>query len=287
MCADEAAGIACREFSLEWSRALNNKQQQLQQSRDDLCSILTLHLLLHQARITVENRRTSQENPYHQTVLAKTPQQIQQQLIGWSPQIPVGYDSVFVSESLAAHFPFGLEWAKEFSSWLSQLVWDTDGNEPSERSIGVTWFELGLSFCRIFWLVVTGGTKIGLGGTAFNSPQTCDEAVSYGYSANDVAVAMCQCWTAFHSLCLHAPPIDVTSGPQYSLFLLGHKSQSSGLKPRPWFPIIPFTVKVLGGLQSYQTEIYPTWVSRSIPRSSIDVGEAKKFLKVGQAAAAA
>ena len=126
----------------------------------------------------------------------------------------------------------------------------------------------------------------------FHFPQTCDEAVSYGYSANDVAVAMCQCWFAFHSLCLHAPPIDVTRGPQYSLFLLGHKSQSSGLnrlKPRPWFLmadfVIPFTARVLGGLQSYQTEIYPTWVSRSIPRSSIDVGEAKKFLKVGQTAA--
>ena len=116
--------------------------------------ILTLHLLLHQARITVENQRTSQESPYHQTVLAKTPHQIQQQLIGWSPPVPVGYDSVFVSESLAAHFPFVLEWAKEFSSWLSQLVWDADGNEPSERSVGVTWFELGLSFAAFSGLLL-------------------------------------------------------------------------------------------------------------------------------------
>ena len=127
--------------------------------------ILTLHLLLYQARITVENQRTSQENPYHQTVLAKTPRQIQQQLIGWSPPVPVGYDSVFVSESLAAHFPFVLEWAKEFSSWLSQLVWDADGNEPQHRG-HLVW--IGAQFCRIFWLVVTGGTKVGLGGTTFS-----------------------------------------------------------------------------------------------------------------------
>lgn len=83
----------------------------------------------------------------------------------------------------------------------------------TNRSIGVTWFELGLSFAAFSGLLLPVERKSDSGERRFHFPQTCDEAVSFGYSANDVAVAMCQCWSAFHSLCLHAPPIDVTRGP--------------------------------------------------------------------------
>lgn len=70
--------------------------------------------------------------------------------------------------------------------------------------------------------------------------------------------------------------------------VLGHKSHSSGIRPRPWFPcgedVVKISAALSHGRSSYQCDISPTWISRSIHRPKQSFQEAKK-LKFGQAAA--
>ena len=111
----------------------------------------------------------------------------------------------------------------------------------------------------------------------------------YDILALDLATAAMQFWNAYHSLMLTGPPLPLTRGLQNSPFVLGHRSQASGIKPRPWVvhsdEIIPFAASVLDGKTSYQTRVILPWQCGDLQIPAMRWEGQKKTLKVGQAGA--
>ena len=284
--ANDAAIAACKSLLPDFVSSLRAKHHDIQSQRSDLKQVFRLHLELHRARQNSERQKDMCEEPPIQTNLAKSPLQIQALLSEWVPAAPLSYDTVFVPPAVLDKFLFGPAWAHEFASWLQELKWDGMGRGPTERDIGVTWFELGLSFSMHSQLTLPIIRRNADGETRILFPTSSEDAIGYQYSANDVATTMFQFWTAFHSLSFGQPPLSLTKGAQYSLVLLGHKSQSSGIRPRPWFPcgqsVVALTSKLLFGRSSYQCDLTPTWCTRSLAVGSVSFEEAKKTLKLGQ-----
>ena len=136
---------------------------------------------------------------------------------------------------------------RRYCGGIRTLQWDVDGFGPTERDIGVTWCELGLSFAIFAKMLLPIQRKNADGTVMIIFPNSAEEAENLTYSFSDLAISMFQFWTAFHSLSFGCSPIVLTKGPQYSLTLLGFRSQGSGVRPRPWFPghsqVIPFVAK--------------------------------------------
>ena len=122
-------------------------------------------------------------------------------------------------------------------------------------------------------------------------PVSADDAQAIGYTANDIATTMFQFWSAFHSLSMAQSPVPLVKGRQYALVLLGHKSHSSGIRPRPWFPcsdmVIKTTSTLLYGKTSWHTNAiwyrHGPLVGFHFPRFVIH--QAKKKLNLGQSEA--
>lgn len=144
--ADLCAGRACNAHNQQWDTALQRKHSDLQTDRDFLQQICLLQLALHRARQDVELQADPLETVEICSNLGKTPQQKQRELISWSPESGVAYDSTFVPAELQ-YFLFGAVWLFHYQQWLGTLMWET-GQSPPFGDIGITWLELGLSFSR-------------------------------------------------------------------------------------------------------------------------------------------
>ena len=285
--ADVCAGRACADHNLPWDKALQQKHQDLQTDRDFFRQLCTLHVALHRARQDVELQVDPLESFDIGGSVGKTPHQKQRELIDWSPESGVAYDSTFVPVELRRFFLFGETWLNHYQQWLGTLQWET-GQTPPFGDIGITWLELGLSFSR-FAGAILPIVRNDSEGVAWLISPTEQQYDKYDILALDMATAAMQFWNAYHSLMLGGPPISLTRGLQNSPYILGHRSQASGIKPRPWMvhsdEVIPFAASILDGKSSYQSRIILPWscCDTNVPAMRWD--SQKKALKVGQAGA--
>ena len=227
--ADEAAASACSTLHQDMAANLFRIHSELHASREQLRQICKLHLELHQARQAADNQREQTDDLVIRAHSTKSPLQIQQTLMDWRPANPVAYGTVYMPPSVVEHFIFGPFWAEEISKWIRTLQWDVDGFGPTERDIGVTWCELGLSFAIFAQMLLPIQRKNEDGTVMIIFRNSAEEAENLTYSFSDLAISMFQFWTAFHSLSFGCSPIVLTKGPQYSLTLLGFRISKSGV----------------------------------------------------------
>ena len=113
--------------------------------------------------------------------------------------------------------------------------------------------------------------------------KTCDIV------AADIANSAKQMWDSFHSLMLGAPPLKLSRGLQGSTFLLGHRKEASGIRPRPQIAnaamVIPQAVALLEDRSNYQVKLEVSWRCDDFLLPKVRWDEAKKRLKIGQAQA--
>ena len=106
--------------------------------------------------------------------------------------------------------------------------------------------------------------------------KTCDIV------AADIANSAKQMWDSFHSLMLGAPPLKLSRGLQGSTFLLGHRKEASGIRPRPQIAnaamVIPQAVALLEDRSNYQAKLEVSW-SDDFLLPKVRWDEAKKRLK--------
>ena len=267
-----------------WVDSLQEKHTQVQQDRDFLKQIYQLHSCLHQARLEVETQKSALDQSQVAANLHQTGAQKQQTLIQWTPMTAVAYDSAFVPENLSPFFIFGAGWLHLFQGWLQQLRWDEQQSGDIGNN-GVSWFELGLSLCCHTQHLLPIQRTDADGEVWLIQPKACD-ILKYQILAADVANSMMQLWNAFHSLTLGCPPIQLTRGLQSSPFLLGHRSQASGFRPRPWIPcpelVIPAAAYHLSDKSSYQVPLEISWSLSDLEIEKRRWSDCKKQLKVGQ-----
>lgn len=285
--ADWCAGRACTDHNIPWDNALQQKHQDLQTDREFFRQLCSLHLALHRARQDVELQVDPLESHDIVGSVGKTPQQKQKELIEWSPASGVAYDSTFIPVELRRFFLFGETWLNHYQQWLGTLQWET-GQSPPFGDIGITWLELGLSLSRFVGAILPILRNDSEGITWLISP-TEQQYDKYDILALDIATAAMQFWNAYHSLMLGGSPISLTRGLQNSPYILGHRSQASGIKPRPWMvhsdEVIPFAASVLDGKSSYQTRIILPWSCGDTKVLAMRWESQKKTLKLGQAGA--
>ena len=86
---------------------------------------------------------------------------------------------------------------------------------------------------------------------------------------------------------LGAPPLKLSRGLQGSTFLLGHRKEASGIRPRPHIAnaatVIPQAVALLEDRSNYQAKLEVSWRCDDFLLPKVRWDEAKKRLKIGQA----
>ena len=242
---------------------------------------------MHKARQDAEANVSPLESGVVSSNAGKSTQSLQRELISWVPGSAVAYDSTFIPADLGHYFLFGDFWLDQFQQWLQSVQWDS-GGAPTFGDVGITWFEVGLSLSRQAgaMLPILRTDDNGVTWVFYPSSGDIDR---FDIMAADVAHAAMQCWNAYHSLMMGNQPVRLVRGLQSSLFLMGHKSQTSGFRPRPWVKhldeVVPVVAKLLAEKSSFQTKLEVTWECRDLGLPALKWDGCKKNLKVGQALA--
>ena len=284
---DKCAVEACHDLNPGWAASLQAKHNDLQVDREAMLQICKLHLELHKARQDAENNVSSTENRVVSSNVGKTIQTLQREMTLWVPASAVAYDSTFIPGHLDQYFLFGDFWLEQFQQWLQSIQWDT-GGVPPFGDVGITWFEVGVSLSRQAgaMLPIIRSDDDGVSWVFF---PTSADFNRLDIMAADLANAAMQCWNAYLSLMMGTHPVSLVRGLQNSLFLMGHKSQASGFKPRPWISnmgdVFSVGVNLLSEKSSYQTKLELPWECRNLALKPKRWDLCKKNLKVGQALA--
>jgi len=165
-----------------------------------------------------------------------------------------------------------------FSEWLQTLTWDLAG-PPSFGEVGLSWLEIGLSISCMAGAMLPIQRQDSEGTTWLIFPsQNCDIV------AADIANSAKQMWDSFHSLMLGAPPLKLSRGLQGSTFLLGHRKEASGIRPRSQIAnaamVIPQAVALLEDRSNYQAKLEASWRCDDFLLVKVRWDEAKKRLKI-------
>ena len=217
-------------------------------------------------------------------------QNVLQQLAHWSPDVPLSYDNANMRTELREFFSWGVDWTYHFESWLQTLQWDANGAKPLPDEVGVTWFELALSFMLFTerWIPCLRSDNNSETSVVF--PANNEHAETLEYQATDAAVSFAAMWTQYHSLHLDVGPVPVKRGLQRSLAVLGASCRSSGLSPRPAFPhhqqVVQRSAEMMKGRTSYKFSLtMPMELNQNGMVPTIPWEFSKSHLKIGQARA--
>ena len=286
--ANDTAIATCLSQNKPWQQQLELKQQEVQSDRNFLYDIFSLHILLGDARSAAEKTITPEE--CNNSGAHTTTESPAQQLAQWHPSVTVKFDNPHLRSELREYFCWGEEWSYSFDAWLQTLEWDANGSTALSEEVGVTWFELALSYMLFSERWIPCLRMDHNGDTMIVFPTDNEHAEAIGYQATDAAVNFAAMWTQYQSLMLDSGPVPIQRGLQRSLAILGAKCRCSGFAPRPMFPLHGQVVRMASEMMLNRTCYkFPLRVAKHLNLGRIDTSLCwelrKSHLKFGQSKA--
>lgn len=227
--ADVAAQTANDKLIPELVHALRDQTADTQRRRDFLEQVYRLHLQLHAARVMAEQNLDEARKP------CLTQDKLFKAFAEWTVE-----PSWSMPQQLNLDFltfcPYGHQNACDMLLWLQRCVWREDTIGPLQRSTGMSWIEMAVSWVFTFKLFLPITREVKQGHKQVLVPGTYESALQWGMTLAEQGAAFCYLFDSVTALIPQrvAPPLKRIRGN--SLYMLGCSSQGHGPSFRPVVP---------------------------------------------------